>query len=423
MFRGASYEVLAANVENSSTLQTVFPPYAIRDIAGVRIAFVGMTLEGTPSITAASAVEGLTFENEVKTVNALVPEIRQKGVSAIIVLLHQGAGQASTGTYDSCDSLTGDLLPILKGDATGGTPALDPTIEVVASAHTHQAYDCTIDGHLVTSAASFGRLITKIDLTIDPDAHRIISKQARNVSVTRDVAIDPDVASIVARYEAESAPLAHRVVGHIAADLKGDRKTGGTVSGETSLGDVIADAELAATKDAQNGGAVLAFIQPGGVRADLLAKGPNKEDFTVTYEEAFAAEPFSNNLVTMTLTGAQIATLLDQQFAVGQPRILSVSSNMSFRYRWDGASGVDDPSTILVDGPPLDPHMTYRTTVTSFLAGGGDGFAVLKEGTDQLSGMIDLDALLAYLGQTTAALPLQPPPPSRVQGNGCPHAP
>ena len=420
MFKGASFRYLAANVENTATSQTLFPPYAVRDVGGARIAFVGMTLEDTPSMTVATAVQGLEFENEVKTVNAIVPEIKSRGADAIVLLLHQGAQQATTGTYDSCDALAGDLLPILKGDPASGKPALDSRIEVVASAHTHQAYDCTIDGRIVTSAASFGRIVTKIDLTVDTSAHKIVSKKAHNVPVTRDVAPDPEVAGIVATFEAKSAPLANRVVGHIATDLAGDPQHG-SVACEFPLGDIIADAQLAATKDPATGGAVAAFMNPAGVRADLVAHAPGKADFTTTYAEAFAAQPFSNNLVTVTLTGGQIATLLDQQFAQHMPKILQVSSNVSFKYTYDAASktGLVDHASITIDGAPLDEQRTYRITVNSYLAGGGDGFAVLKNGTDRLSGMVDVDALVAYLGRSSAADPIASPTLSRVAGNGC----
>jgi 5'-nucleotidase len=422
-FAGAKYEYLAANVEDTETMQTVFPPFSIKEVGGAKIAFVGMTLHGTPDVTVASAVQGLEFENEATTVNALVPELKKAGASAIVVLLHQGGGQAPTGTYDSCDALTGDLLPVLKGDPDSGTPGLDPAVDVVVSAHTHQAYNCTIDGRLVTSAASFGRVITQIDLTIDKKAHVVLAKEAKNVAVTRDVTPDPDVAGLVAEYETKSAPLANRVVGHIRADITSNFKTAASVSCETPLGDLIADAQLAATKDPAKGGAELAFMNPGGIRTDLVAKAPNKADGAVTFAEAFAVQPFSNNLVTMTVSGAQIQTLLDQQFAQTTPRLLQVPSNFSYSYTFDAASGKGtvDRSTIKVDGQALDPGRNYRVTVNAFLAGGGDGFAVLKEGTDRLSGEIDLDALVEFLGANSSeSAPLDPPAAKRYTGNACP---
>jgi 5'-nucleotidase len=422
-FAGAKYEYLAANVENTETMQTVFPPFAMKEVGGVKIAFVGMTLQGTPSVTVASAVQGLEFENETTTVNALVPQLKKAGASAIVVLLHQGGAQAPTGTYDSCDALTGDLLPLLKGDPDAGKPGLDPAVDVVVSAHTHQAYNCTVDGRLVTSAASFGRVVTKIDLTIDKKARKVLAKEAKNVAVTRDVTPDPDVAGIVAEYETKSAPLANRVVGHITADITSNFKTAASVSCETPLGDLIADAQLAATKDSAKGGANLAFMNPGGIRTDLVAKAPNKADGTVTFAEAFAVQPFSNNLVTMTITGAQIQTLLDQQFAQATPRLLQVSSNFSYSYTFDAATakGTVDRASIKVDGQPLDVTKTFRVTVNAFLAGGGDGFAVLKEGTDRLSGEVDLDALVAFLGANSSeGTPLAPPAAKRYTGNACP---
>jgi 5'-nucleotidase len=422
-FGGAKYEYLAANVEDTETKQTVFPPFALKEIGGVKVAFVGMTLEATPSVTVASAVQGLEFENEVTTVNALVPELKKAGASAIVVLLHQGGLQAPTGTYDSCSALTGDLLPLLAGNPEAGKPALDPAVDVVVSAHTHQAYNCTVDGRLVTSAASFGRVVTKIDLTIDKKAGKVVAKQAKNIAVTRDVTPDPDVAGILAEYETKAAPLANRVVGHITGDITASAKTAGSVSCETPLGDLIADAQLAATKDAAAGGAVLAFMNPGGIRTDLVAKAPNKTDGTITFAEAFAVQPFSNNLVTMTLTGVEIQTLLDQQFVNTTPRMLQVSSNFSYSYTYDAATqrGTVDASSIKIGGEPVDPQRTYRVTVNAFLAGGGDGFAVLKSGTDRLSGEVDLDALVAYLGANSSeSAPLQPPTSNRYTGNACP---
>jgi 5'-nucleotidase len=422
-FPGASFKYLAANVEDDSTKATVFPPYAVKDFGnGVKVAFIGMTLQNTPGVTVASAVAGLTFGNEVQTVNALLPDLKSQGVSAIVVLLHQGAFQDATGTYDSCNGLNGDLLPILKGDAASGTPGLDPAVDVLVSAHTHAAYDCTIDGRLVTSAASFGRVITKIDLTIDPVAHKVVDKHAKNIPVSHDVTPDPDVAALVAQYETQSAPLANKVVGFITADLTGNAKTASSVSCETPLGDVIADAQLAATSAADKGGADAAFMNPGGIRADLVAKAAGKTDGTVTYGEAFAVQPFANLLTTLTLAGADIATLLDEQFAGTSPKILQVSKNVTYSYTWDATAkkGTVDHTSIKIDGVALDMAKTYRVTVNSFLAGGGDGFTVLKTGTNRLTGMVDLDALVAFLGaNSSASAPLAPPTLGRITGIAC----
>jgi 5'-nucleotidase len=415
MFPGATYKYLAANVDDSNTNMSVFPPYAIKTFGAAKVAFIGMTLHDTPSVTVESAVAGLTFQDEIKTVNALMPDLRSKQVDAIVVLLHQGAFQDATGTYDTCAGLTGDLLPIIDG--------LDPAVDVLVSAHTHQPYDCRIKGRLVTSASSFGRVITKIDLTVDPSTHRVIEKGAKNIPVTRDVKPDSDIASLVATYATKSAPLRTKVVGYITADLIGNQGTAHSTSCETPLGDVIADSQLAAASDPGAGGAQIALMNPGGIRADIVATSATKTAGTVTYEEAFSVEPFSNNLVTVTLTGADIKALLDAQFATAPPKILQVSNGFSYAYTYDAGTktGTVDGASISLNGVKIDPATTYRVVANAFLAGGGDGFTPFKAAPNRVSGSIDLDALVAYLGaNSTSAAPLAPPAPSRINGNYCP---
>lgn len=413
--KAATFKYLAANVVLTATHEPVFPPYAIREFSGARVAFIGVTLEGTPGVTAPSAVDGLSFGNEVATVNALVPELRKMNVAAIVLLIHEGAMQARGGTYDSCDGLSGDLLPILDG--------LSPAVDVVVSGHTHQAYDCVLGGRLVTSAGSYGRLLTKIDLTIDPSLLRVKEKHARNVPVTHDLPPDPEVARLVADYKEKAAPLAGRIVGYLKTDALGSAKLTQSRSCETSLGDLIADAQLAATSDPSKGGADLALMNPGGIRSDLLAKGPGKQDSVITFAEAFEVQPFGNKLVTMTLRGDQLRAVLEAQFVRAEPRILQISSGSSYRYTYDRTTkkGTLDAATIRIHGAVLDPAKSYRVTVNSFLAAGGDGFAMLKEGTARVTGVPDLEALTAYLGKvSSAAAPLDPQHTiGRVEGDGC----
>ena len=341
-FPGASFTYLAANVVDDATRKTIFPPYVVRDMGGVKIAFVGETLRETPSVTVPSAVKGLTFENEARAANALVPELHKQGVSAIVLVIHQGGMQAPGGTYDSCVGFSGDLAPILDG--------LDPAIDVVVSAHTHQAYDCTIGGRLVTSAGSYGRLVTKIDLAIDPAAKRVVDKRARNIPVTRDVVPDAEVARIVTEYETRAAPVTGRVVGYVKGDFTGNAKAAGSASCETPLGDLIADAMLDATGDD------VGFMNPGGIRADLVARRAGRPDFEITYADAFEVQPFGNTLVTLTLTGAQIASLLEAQFGSrAEPRILQVSKGFSYRYAYDRPTRKGTVDAIRVRGKALDP--------------------------------------------------------------------
>ena len=402
-FPGAKFHYLAANV-NTAMKQTLFRPYEIKTFDGEKIAFIGMTLEDTPGIVTASAVEGLTFANEVSTVNALLPELKMAGVAGIVVLVHQGSVQDLGSTYDECGVSGGPIVDMAA--------QLDPAVDVVVSAHTHQPYVCTRSGKLVTSASSFGRVVTKIDLTIDKTTHRITSKTAKNLPVTRDVVPDTDVASIVSAYQSLSAPLANRVIGHITADLP--LAAVDPTIGESLLGDLIADSQLAATSAAGGPGAVVAFMNGGGIRADLLfAHGGQHPDGEVTYGEAFAVQPFANLLVTMTLTGAQLKEALETQFGFSPPYPLQPSSSIS--YTFDPAAPFGsrvDPAQTFIGGVALDLSASYRVTVNNYLAGGGDGFTVFTKGTSRVTGGIDLDAVVAYLG---AHDPLVQPTGGRIK--------
>jgi 5'-nucleotidase len=415
-FPGARFQYLAANV-NTAANRTIFPAYDIKEFGGAKIGIIGMTLEGTPNVTVASAISGLTFKNEVATANGLVQELRAKGADAVVVVLHQGGFQDPSGTYDSCSGLTGELSPILFGtDAGAGNLSND--VDVLVSAHTHQPYNCEIPRPgasplLLTSAASFGRLVTKIELVIDTASKKVVRKNANNLVVTRDVAPDPEVASIVADYKARSAALASRTIGYLAGPLIANAKTLGSASCETTMGDVIADAQLAATKSV---GAVAAFMNPGGIRGDLVPQ----PDRTISYGMAFGIQPFANLLVTMDVTGEDILTLLKGQFASSSPRVLQVSSSVQYTYTYDRVAQKSAITNVRIQGQPLVTSQTYRITVNSFLAGGGDGFAVLKAGTNRITGAVDLDALVDYFQLTSGvATPLAVPALVRITGNAC----
>jgi 5'-nucleotidase len=406
-FAGASFEYLAANVIDDSTGRTVLPPYAIRDLGGARIAFIGETLAQTPTVTKMGAVKGLSFADEAATANALVPELQKQGVSAIVLALHQGGMQSLGGPYDGCQGFSGDLVAILD--------KLSRDIEVVVSGHTHEAYDCVLEGRLVTSAASYGRLLTKIDLTIDPSAHRVVEKHARNVPITHDLPPDAEVARIVQAYEDKARTITGRVVGYVKKNLTGSSRAARIPSCETPLGDLIADAMRAAT------GAEIAFMNPGGIRADLVATHAGRPDFAVTYGDASDVQPFGDPLITMTLRGAQILALLEGQFGSRQePRILQVSTGFSYLYAYDRAHERAVVSELRLNGRPIDLAKAYRVTVPAFLASGGDSFVVLKIGEDRKEGPIDVDALASYLGKVSSpAAPLDAPPGRRIDGDGC----
>lgn len=387
-YEGAGFTYLSANAFVSETGRPLLAPYAIHKVDGVKVGFIGMTLEGTPQIVSQEGVAGLEFADEAATANRYARELRRKGVETIVVLLHEGGQQAGAGGINDCVNFAGPVVDI--------TERMDPSIDVVVSGHTHQAYNCEIAGKLVTSASSFGRLVTDIDLKIDRRTGDVLTMQAENVVVTRDVAKDPAQTALISRYKEALGPVAGEIVGSTAAPLTRAQETlYGTTLGESAMGNVIADAQLAATDNEQ--GAVAALMNPGGVRADLDAGD-------VTYEEAFTVQPFANNLTTLDLTGTQLYCLLEQQFAVG--RTLAPSSTLRYVVDPNGTSAPVAtpcagtrvvPGSVTIGGVAVTADATYRITVNSFLAGGGDGFNVLPQGTNRVTGMIDLDALVAYL--------------------------
>jgi 5'-nucleotidase len=411
-FAGADFDFLAANVVSESTGKTLFPPYKVETFdRDAKVAFIGMTLEGTPTIVTPEGVAGFDFLDEADAANALVPRLKRQGVENIVVLLHEGGVQASGGTYNGCTGISGPIVDIVN--------RLDDEIDAVISGHTHQAYNCVIDGIPVTSASSFGRLVTDMDLTLDGRTKEITSIAVNNKIVTRDVTPSALIQAIIDRYKALSDPLADRVVGTITTDITRTPN----LAGESALGDVIADSQLLATEPAGLGGAVVAFMNPGGIRADLVfAPSGSEAPGEVTYEEIFTVQPFGNSLVTLTLTGAQIDLLLEQQFCginAGAPRVLQPSVGFSYSYSGAAVGAADctsadavDESTIAIGGVPVDPAGTYRVTVNSFLATGGDGFAVLNSGTDRLGGALDLDAVEDYFAANPGGV--APGPQNRI---------
>lgn len=404
-FAGANFQFLAANVVRQDNGKTIFPAYKVRSFDTAKIAFIGMTLEGTPLIVTPSGIADLTFRDEADTVNALVPQLKAKGIETIVVLIHEGGVQAAPAPYNGCVGISGPIVDIVN--------RLDDEVDVVISGHTHQPYNCSIDGKLVTSAFSFGRLVTKVDLTIDRATGEVTTMAAENKIVTRDVQKDSLLTALINKYNAIAAPLANRVIGSITANIT----RAANAAGESALGDVIADGQLAATADPALGEAVVAFMNPGGIRADLTYAGSpaGEGDGNVTYGEMFTVQPFGNSMVTMTLTGAQIERLLEEQFAgctLATARVLQVSAG--FTYTWVASGPVCDkvnPATIMLNGVVIDPAASYRVTVNSFLADGGDSFPILTQGTNRLGGAVDTDAFEAYFAANS---PVAPGPQNRI---------
>ncbi len=378
-FTGARFRYLSANVVVSATGKTLFAPYYIKSFEGVRVAFIGLTLRGTPNIVVPAGTRGLEFRDEAETVNALVPKLRAQGVQAIVVLIHQGG--VAGGGYNDCANISGPIAGIV--------PKLDKAVAVVISGHTHRAYNCDIDGRLVTSAFQYGMMVTEIDLKLDTKTHQVIHRKAENHLVdNRLYAKDPDQARLISVYEGLTARIENRVIGTITAPLTRQRSP----TGEMVLGEVIADAQLAAVAPAGMGGAQIVFMNNGGVRSDIILH----DGGTVTFGDLFAVQPFGNKLLTLTLTGAQIKTLLEQQWTApaGRPT-LQVSKG--FSYSWSAARTVGDKvQSMTLNGTAIDPARTYRVGVTDFLAGGADGLSALREGKAPQVAMPDIEALESY---------------------------
>ncbi|MFL6629495.1 MAG: bifunctional metallophosphatase/5'-nucleotidase [Vitreoscilla sp.] len=450
-FDGAHFKWLSANVIETATGRTLLAPYGIKTFNGVKMAFIGMTLEGTPGIVTPTGVAGLAFKDEADTVNALVPRLRAQGIEAIVVLVHQGGFQTSpnVGDINGCD---GNLKNAdgSKSEIENIVNRLDDAVDLVISAHTHAAYNCsagTVDvknvsgaaqstprptglankaGRLipVTSASAFGRIVTDIDLQIDPRTHDVISVKPINRLVDRTdpainaaIAADPTVRNIVAGYNALVSPLSGAVVATIARALPNSASG----AGEMPAGDLIADAQLAATQPASLGGAQIAFMNAGGVRNPGFVTATNTYPYALTYGDAFTVQPFGNSLVTLTVTATQLKNLLEEQFSgcLGQTANRVMQSSNGLKYSWSASapacSKIVDatftptdvtvappvatgPTEVIVSGGVVqNPGKTYRITVNNFMATGGDGFGVLLGGTNVQGGAQDIDALVAYL--------------------------
>ena len=395
-FTGARYKYLAASTFDTATGKTLLPPYEIREFEGVPIAFIGLTLKATPTMVSPSGVADLEFKDEADTVNALVPEIRARGVEAIVVLIHEGGWPS--GDYNECPGISGPIVDIVR--------KLDKAVDLIISGHTHRAYNCVVDGRLVTSADKYGTIVTAIDVRLDRKTRDVISARADNRLVRVDaLAKDPEQRALTDIYKSPPRPLGERVVGMVTADLSRIPNE----TGETPLGDVIADAQLAATRQGQSG-AVIAFTNPGGVRTGITRPADGK----VTFADVFASQPFRNRLVTMTLTGAQIKQALEQQWTTPErPRILHVSSGFSYDWTARGGEASRVPmERIRLNGRPLDPAGRYRVTVNEFLADGGDAFSVFTQGSDRIFSIYDVDALASYFAGNS---PLSPPPLDRIR--------
>lgn len=420
-YAGADFQWLAANVVDEISGATPLPPYWIERYNNVKVGFIGMTLEATDTLVAASGIQGWEFLDEAETANALVPILQAQGVEAIVVLLHEGGSQTPPpGAVDACVGISGPIVAI--------NDALDPAIDVMITGHTHLPYNCVLPDaasqpRIVTSAYSFGRVVTEVNLVLDKRTHdvrRDLSAATNHVVDQASLIPDPALTAIIAKWQPLFDEAGNTPVGTITADINRGGTPPGTDRGvESAAGNLVADAQLWATSAS---GAQVAFMNPGGVRSDLTflsSQTPPEGDGVVTFGEAFTFQPFGNTLKTFPMTGAQIVSVLEEQcqpsFASRPFLHLGVSEGFTYDLSKTIVAGTCTSVTIsnvMLNGVPLDTAATYYATVNSFLSDGGDNFSTFDTITaPKLDGGIDLLALINYLGTFG---PVAPPSTDRV---------
>jgi 5'-nucleotidase len=437
---GAGFQYLSANVIDTGTSAPLLPAYGIKSFTNgsagtTKVGFIGLVLKDTPSIVTPSGVAGLNFLDETVAANNAATALKAAGAQTIVMVIHQGGFQTGSAALNGCaGNLAGSAINTIV------SAGLDPAIGVIVSGHTHAEYRCTITTggttRVVTSASSNGRVVSDVTLSIYDNTGELLSAAATNTIVangrttagTPPVAsyntalADPTVSGIVSQYKTAVAPLANAVKGRITADIT----TAATSFGESALGDVIADSQLAATAPAVKGGAVIAFMNPGGIRTNLTATQISGGEAVgeITYGEMFTVQPFGNTVTTKTMTGAMLRSLLEQQFVGcgGQTvqRILQISNGFQYEQAATATPCSAKIGKVKLNGVVINPTDSFRVTMNNFLASGGDGFTVFNQGTDQLGGDIDIDAMFAYFdtnkdGSYTAAdSAIAPGPRNRI---------
>ncbi|SFA40172.1 5'-nucleotidase [Parageobacillus thermantarcticus] len=380
-FRGADFPYVSANVVDKKTGKPLLPPYVIKRVNGMPIGFIGVVLSDTPSIVDASGVAGVSFTDEAKAINEAAKQLKRRGVRAIVVLAHNPGVSNKDGS-----NANGEVVDIAK--------KVDDEVDVIFAGHNHAYLNAEVDGKLLVQSYSYGTAFSDVDVKIDPRTKDIVAKKAEIVTTYQDgIKPDAEIAKLIGKYEEKVAPIVNQVVGTAQTTITSKQNA----SGESALGNLIADAQRSALKTD------FAFMNPGGIRADI-------EQGEVTWGELYNVQPFGNQLVKMTLTGGQIRKLLNQQWQPNQTRMLQISG---LTYTWDASKPIGDKvvDIYLPNGAKLDPNAEYTVAVNSFLADGGDHFTVLTEGKNREAGPVDLDALIAaYIQQ------LPQPFAARIEG-------
>ncbi|THC43972.1 bifunctional UDP-sugar hydrolase/5'-nucleotidase [Massilia sp. Mn16-1_5] len=391
-YRGARFTYLAANVLDSATGKPFMPAYRVEDVKGVKVGVAGAVLQGTASVAVASAIAGLDFIDEADAINKTLPQMRADGAKVFIALIHEGGRTDESPDQPGCKGLTGGVVDIVK--------KLDPAIRLVITGHSHQGYLCTVDGRVVTQADAAGHLLSRIALKVDASSGAIADIDVKNVVMDpAKFPADPQVSAYLAGVKERSRAALARPLGKLGTATVARRAN---EAGESPLGNLIADAVLAATR-AQ--GAQIGFMNNGGIRKDLET---SDAALTTNFGHAQAVLPFGNTLVVLDLTGAQLRRLLEQQWqrpSASGATILQVSQGLS--YTWDEKRPIGQrlvPGSLKFNGKPVDDNQTYRVVANNFLAEGGDNFPEFAKGTKRVdTQIVDLDALSEYIARNPGA--------------------
>jgi len=379
-YPGSRSTYTCANVVWKANNTPILPPYTLRTVGGVPVAFIGAVTSNTPRIQNAAAIEDVLFLDEAESVNRYIPEIHAQGVHAIIVLLHEGGTQdAYTGPTRADTNVTGRIVEIV--------PRLDPDVDVVLSAHTHAFTNAYLNNAgnnpvLVTQAWSYSRGYADVDLIINRTTGEIVEKTAEIVPAYADqfpgTSPDPEAAAFVAADEKIVEPEVDERIGTAALDITRDQNP----AGESALGDMVADSQRAAMK------ADIGFSSSGSVRADL-------KQGTITWGNLYAVQPFAGTVLSMSLSGEQVRRALEQQWEEPLPPHNLMVSGLVYTYDPSRPAG-SRVTGVTINGHPLDAKAGYTASMVDFLAGGGDGYTTFKEGTNRTNGPADVDALVAY---------------------------
>jgi 5'-nucleotidase len=389
-FAGVPFPFLAANLFDSDTGQRILPAYVIKEMDGIKVAFVGAATLQTPAMSLSRNMKGLRFADEADSLNALIPELKAKGAQVLIGVMHEGTdylGEANVPNYD-CGNMKGRGVDIIQ--------RLDPAYAMVIGAHSHRAYVCKVGGRLLTQAGSFGGWVTTISLDVDAQG-KVLKADAVNEPVLQSrYPADPAFAEIAAKAEALTAKERLRPVATLKTPLR--RQPEG-IHGDAALGNLIADAQLWYAR--KQGPVDLAMMNPGGIRTDINP-APGKP---VTVGDLFAVQPFHNDLVALTISGADLRAILERGLPKpgSSPRMLQVSHTLHYEWERD-AEGRAHLLNVTVGGKPLDPARDYRLAVNGFMADGGESLNELRLGRDRATVGEDLDALVDYMSENPDAI-------------------